>query len=161
MKASEKLKKIKTDLGKDEVFLKSLDRAGIIPYIIDQIQRRTRLGKGVSKSGELVKLAPLSNEKYKKKRKESTLDSTTRPNKSNLTFTGQLLKSIIGKRNKTIITFTLDDKRDDTSSTNSEIARGQADQGRRFFDLSKSERNGVSRKISQLLKEFVKKIFDN
>lgn len=125
----------------------------VVGDTIEQIQRRTRLGKGVTEGGALEKLSELSDS-YKDKRKKSKLDGTTKPNKSNLTFTGQLLKSLRGKRQGVSFFFTLNNQRDD-DVTNSEIANWQADKGRRFFDLSTSERKGLARKIAQVLKDLI------
>lgn len=155
MKPSEKLKQIKKQVestlgdNKDFDFL-----LAEIPAIIE---RRTRLGKGVSEGGDLSKLKPLS-EKYVKFRKGKVSELTS-PKKSNLTFTGQMLSAIKGIRNGSLFTFFFSGKRDD-GLNNSDIARYNKEKGRPFFDLSTSERNGLQRKISKIIKESIKKLFD-
>jgi len=62
---------------------------------IDIIVKRTRRGYGVRKTASrqyrFAKLSP----GYIEKRKRSKLDPTTSPAKSNLTFSGQLLRSLV------------------------------------------------------------------
>lgn len=78
---------------------KSLDKTYMVKVgniLADDIARRTRLGFGVKKSGQLrQKLKPLTP-KYKdfRKKNKRKLYSLTTPKKSNLTFTGQLLNSL-------------------------------------------------------------------
>lgn len=61
---------------------------------IELIVSRTRKGRGVSRTNSPDrKLKPLSR-RYKAYRKKKRLDPTTRPAKSNLTFSGQLLRSM-------------------------------------------------------------------
>lgn len=114
-----------------------------------QIVKRTRLGKGVNKSGKLVKLKALKkNSKYIKRRRKGPIDSTTSPKKSNLTFTGQLLRAIKGSSSGRKIIIILSNNRND-GILNSDIVEWQEKQGRRFFDLSKSEANKFTRIIRQ------------
>ncbi len=63
-------------------------------FVLNLIVKRTRLGFGVNKNfGEKQKF-PKHSEKYIRRRERfAGLSSTTSPNKSNLTFTGQLLES--------------------------------------------------------------------
>ena len=62
---------------------------------IDIIVKRTRRGFGVRQTGSnQYRFAKLSSS-YIEQRKRSKLDSTTSPSKSNLTFTGQLLRSLV------------------------------------------------------------------
>lgn len=158
-KPGDRLKKIAKEIEKNLGTNKELDF--ILEDVPQQIEKRTRLGKGVSESGANEKLAPLTSEKYIDKRKNSPeLSSETTAKKSNLTFTGLLLSSIIGKRKSTLFTFFFDENRKDGVS-NSDLAKWQALKGRRFFDLSKSERVGLSRKISKVIKASIKKLFDN
>ncbi len=157
MKASDKLAELRK-----KVTQKLLDDGRfdfIIPEVSNQIQKRTRLGKGVTDSGDLKPLEKLSDG-YVEQRKKGPLDSRTRPKKSNLTRTGQLLDAIKGVRNGSLFTFTFKDSRND-GEKNSDIARWAAEKGRRFFDLSKSERIGLSRKISQVIKKKIKELFNS
>lgn len=64
-------------------------------FAADLVVKRTRLGYGVSKNmGAKEKLAPLSPNYVKQRKMFSGLDASTRPKKSNLTRTGQMLASI-------------------------------------------------------------------
>jgi hypothetical protein len=119
------------------------------------IRKRTRLGKGVSTTGgplePLKKRKP--NTRYEQLRKSANLSSETTPGRSNLTASGQLLESIVGERSQASFRFFFRDSRKpgidgrSSSSTNSQIARGQREQGRPFFFLSKTEIGLLSRKI--------------
>ena len=71
--------------------------------LADDIARRTRLGFGVKKSGQTrVKLRELTPKyvDFRKKNKKKLIN-LTRPSKSNLTFTGQLLNSLKAKSDGT------------------------------------------------------------
>lgn len=214
MKPSEKLKqirkKVESTLGDNKDF------DFLLTEIPAQIEKRTRLGKGVSESGELEKIKPLSegyvlarkgykagevrfiavkkltvkqskalNKRIIKKNQSSkgvftslkggygklkkvrfkakglpVMSELTNPKKSNLTLTGQMLSAIRGIRNGTKFIFTFAGTRDD-GKTNSQIAQYARENGRPFFSLSKSEQNGLQRKISKIIKESIKKLFDN
>lgn len=63
-------------------------------FAVDTIVKRTRLGYGVDEQfGPRSRLFALS-EGYIDRRRGLDLDSTTRPNRSNLTNTGQMLRSM-------------------------------------------------------------------
>lgn len=156
-KPQDRLRKLAQEVEKGLATNKDLNF--ILKDIPQQIEKRTRLGKGVDEGGSLFKLPALSD-KYVDRRKKSQLSSDTTPKRSNLTFTGRLLSSIIGIRKGTLFTFTFNDNRPDGVSNN-DLSRWQAEKGRRFFDLSASERVGLSRKISKVIKESIKKLFDN
>lgn len=105
----------------------------------DSIVKRTKLGKGVKETGE--RLYNL-NEKvftsgYKKERKrlktQGKLSNSTRPNKHNLTKSGNMLKDIRYKvRNNNITIF-----------PNSQLSRIKIQEndknGRKFMDISRTE----------------------
>ena len=60
-----------------------------------QIVERTRRGFGVEKTdANKRKLKPLSQRYIEKRKRANNLSNTTTPKKSNLTFTGQLLRSM-------------------------------------------------------------------
>ena len=64
-------------------------------FAADLVVKRTRLGYGVLKNmGAKEKFAKLSPNYVKQRKMFSGLDASTRPNKSNLTRTGQMLASI-------------------------------------------------------------------
>lgn len=74
---------------------KQIDDIG--KQLVDRIKLRTRLGKGLSKPGQIggspQPLAPLSKN-YVKQRQSANLSGLTKPGKSNLTRTGALLDAI-------------------------------------------------------------------
>lgn len=121
--------------------------------VVETIQRRTRVGKGVS-NGELKPLNPLS-ESYKIQRQKLKLDATAKPNRSNLTQTGQMLRDIVYSLTGTTFSFFF------KSELSSNKAVWNADKGRVFFELSKSELNGLSRKVSAKIREILRKKFTN
>ena len=76
----------------------SIKAAALLPtskFAADLVVKRTRLGYGVSKNmGAKEKFAKLSPNYVKQRKMFAGLDASTRPNKSNLTRTGQMLASI-------------------------------------------------------------------
>lgn len=118
-----------------------------IPRII---RVRTRLGKGVE-NGQITKLKPLS-ENYIKARKKTSLSEFTKPTRSNLTLTGKMLDSIIGIRLGLRFIFTFKD-----TESNDKARWNTPD--RNFFELSKSEINGVYRQARKVLLEELRSIF--
>ena len=73
---------------------KSMVRIG--RFLVVDMQKRIRLGYGSARQlGQKEKLKPLTSSyvNYRKKNR-SSLDKTTRPKKSNLTFTGQLVRDL-------------------------------------------------------------------
>ena len=126
-------------------------------YAVDRIVKRTRLGKGVDERGGDPKPLKALSESYKKKRRTSEeLSSTTRPGKSNLTFTGQLLDSIkviTIKAGSVLISAT--GRRKD-GLTNKELT-GYVSEDRPFLNLSKPELNGLSKLIRERIESILKR----
>jgi len=121
---------------------------------------RTKTGKGVTKSGNRYNLPGLtSNYKEQRRRYKRNLDSTTSPGKSNLTATGQLLKSMFTRSKFGQIIIGIKDSRSKTLSgglnrtTNSEVLKHQEDQDRRFFDLTKTEKREIQRRVAKQIKD--------
>lgn len=148
------------EIYKDRRFLK-----GLAKETAGQIKKRTQLKKGVSSSGSLTPLKGLS-EGYKKQRRRfrGGLDGNTSPNKSNLTATGQMLNALRGLyKNRSIqIDFSTESRGPDfrgyrSRAKNSDIVGYQEKQGRRFFDLSDSELNGLRRKIANRIRKLLEK----
>lgn len=139
-----------------------------LDFLIQEIPRiikvRTRLGKGVSDKGELKPLKKLKKSYVIiRERNKSDLSSETTTGRSNLTATGQMLENIQGTRQGTRFIFTFRDKRkksafDNGSLTNGEVAGYVRDNGRPFFLLSESEKKGLQRRVSAILKRAVRKI---
>jgi hypothetical protein len=145
-----------------------------------QIKKRTRLGSGVEESGQSSKLAPLAKSTkdaragriafFKNKdgvtipyKPDSPpkLHEQTKPSKSNLTFTGQMLDSITTK-NAAPGKFSLGFKegRTESNKKNSDIAK-YAEEGssnrpkRRFFDLASFEVEEIKRTIREKIKKLL------
>jgi len=134
--------------------------------MVDTIKVRTRVGKGVD-NGKLKKLKPLSTS-YIKLRElyESNLSSLTKPNKSGLTATGQMLDSIRFKisgliRKKIIIFF--DNKRSGELSgaksrlTNSQVAKHVQDNGRPFFEFADTEVKRFTRRLRKKITDTIRR----
>jgi hypothetical protein len=81
------------------------------------------------------------------------LSSNTTPKRSNLTLTGEMLNSIVGVQNGLRFTFFFSNPESDKK------ARLNKENGRRFFDLSKSERMGLQRQISAIMRESLRALF--
>lgn len=111
--------------------------------------------------------------KSRKTRKESfkaffgdvKLAKTTTPSKSNLTATGQLLKSLtvikIKIRNAVAFKITVADRRgrdmfgNPSKIGNKQLVEYLKEQGRTFLGLTKSQRNQIAKEIRQILKKFL------
>jgi hypothetical protein len=134
-------------------------------FVIRMIQKRTRNGYGVKKTGEnATRLAPLRPATIDyRTRYRSDLHSETSPGKSNLTFSGRMLDSIRLKsisRNKIVIGPSGNARKG--GLTNEKLAailerRGKNRKARPFLNLSRSE-------ITKLNKTFeltLDKVFKN
>jgi hypothetical protein len=157
MKASEKLRQLQI---KSQRVLEDLANDGQFDYLLtqipEQIRKRTRLGKGVDDKGGNIKLNPLT-ELYVERRKKLPLSGQTTPKKSNLTATGQMLESIKGTRQGLKFIFSFIGNRKD-GKTNNEVASYAPKLGRPFFNLSNTEKNGISRGIRKLINDALKKL---
>ena len=159
----------------------------------DRIVKRTRLGVGVDPAtGNSYKIPPLS-ENYKEVRqgkarfytdkagnvhkvlknssnsdyvKKPRLAGTTTPAKSNLTATGQLLKSLTTVKLKfqggVAYMIRVGDRRGrglfDAPSTigNKQLVKYLAAQGRSFFGFTKSQKNQITKEIRHMIIKFLK-----
>lgn len=127
---------------------------------ISIIVKRTRLGYGVrSEGGERFKLSSIPwSDKYKLIRKTAPLDSTTAPKKSNLTFTGQMLRSIkVIKITGNTIVIGPTGTRDD-GQTNMEVAASNAKRGATFMMLSKNEHAQLIRLARRSFTDLLKRL---
>jgi len=134
-------------------FLVSGDDPRSVPSII---KKRTQLGYGVPSEGAgNTKLKSLSAKYiiFRQKNKAGNLSSNTTPKRSNLTLTGDMLNSIVGVQNGLRFTFFFSTPESDKK------ARLNRENGRRFFDLSKSERMGLQRQISAIMRESLRALF--
>ena len=148
---------------------------------IKRIQLRTRLGYGVlggERGAPKYKLPKLS-QSYKDFRSgkvifwtdkggrvrsttnvpdsmKPKLPSTTKPSKSNLTLTGQLLESIKSRVSGNKIILYLKENRNDGKS-NKDIVGWQSEQGRDFFELTDKEVKGLRNQLKKDLIKILKK----
>lgn len=119
----------------------------------EQIKTRTRLGNGLSENGgEPTKLRPLSSG-YVQQRKSMKLSGMTKPSKSNLTQTGEMLDDIKATVNNDKITLTFG------SQFSKDKARWNEESGRSFLAISRVQierlKNSLEKKITELLKKYL------
>lgn len=140
-----------------------IGRFSLRPYAKDAAERvriRTRLGYGVQdgeRGGKRERLKPLKPDYriFRKKSKKTNRKLTT-PAKSNLTLTGQLLDAIRGRvRGKTIEVYFKENRNDGVKNT--DIRKGQAEQGRDFFELTDKEVKGLRNQIKKDLIKLLRK----
>lgn len=125
------------------------------------IVKRTRLGYGVDNGTRFsLKSIPWSD-RYKRFRKiYKQLDSTTAPGKSNLTLTGQMLRSVKVLRAEGSTVIIGPQGRRDDGQNNEDIARYNAQRKRKFMELSVNEYGQLvriyRRRFTGLLKRLAK-----
>jgi len=110
----------------------------------------------ISKTGRKTKRRVGSYIDFRRRSKELNR-TVTSPSRSNLTFTGKLLDSLIGKevRGKAVVEV-LENRTD--GALNSDIIKGQAEQGRHFFELTDKEFKGLRNELKKdLIKEIKKR----
>jgi hypothetical protein len=120
-----------------------------------RIRSFTRLGKSLATGN---RLAPLSKAYVEKRRSyQGARGELFKPNKSNLTFTGQLLESLRGTANeiKQTVTVRATGTRDD-GLTNDKLAEYVAKQGRPFLGLDEKGRARMSQIILRDLRRKLK-----
>lgn len=122
----------------DVIDKKSMTAVG--KFAVTLIVKRTRLGYGVNDSlGQRSKLRPLSPGYIKQRKNFPDLNQLTRPSKSNLTRTGQMLESMTSTvKSKGSVVIAPTGIRDDGQS-NMDIARYNAERGRIFNNVSELE----------------------
>lgn len=126
----------------------------VADYAADMVRVRTRLGYGVD--GGVKRGLDSLSDGYKKTRakakKAGTLYSETTPNRSNLTFTGQMLNSIYGiayEAGRFLLTFKGD--------RNQEVAGYAVEGGRPFFSFSRAEVQQVIGQYRKLVVQLFRK----
>lgn len=113
-----------------------------------EIRKRTRLGYGVSgsKRQKLKRLSASYVKMRKKMKKAGTLDQTTGVRKSNLTQTGQMLRSLkVKKANSRSVIVGASGRRKGSRLGNEKLSRFVTIQGRPFLDLTSSEEKKLAR----------------
>ena len=121
----------------------------LLQEIPETIRRRTATGKGVSEK-KLKALKKLSPRYVKFRKTYPNLSTETTPKKSNLTLTGDMLSKMRGSRVGTVLTFFFADK------FSNDKARWNREKGRNFFELAESEKNGIMRKMSKTLRDYLR-----
>ena len=121
--------------------------------IATQIRIRTRSGYSVKANGaSQQRLQPLSPDYVETRffaRRVGLLAPTTTPRRSNLTFTGNMLDSIIYKVANRRITFGFSNPK--AEETASEVQS----RGRPFFNLSRTEINKLTRQFNTRLRNIL------
>lgn len=155
-------KKFSDKLAKKVVEVKSRriqDALGI--FVVDLIRKRTRLGYGINKNGgDKVRFPQLSDRyvDYRKKNRRE-LDPTTSAKKSNVTFSGQMLRSLgyrIKGGNSGILIQVSGTRRD--GSKNEDVALELLNKrDRRFIGLTRSEERQVARLYRQQFGKVIRK----
>lgn len=141
--------------------------ADIGDFAADQIVKRTRLGTGVrTDGGPEGKFIPLADSTYTtRKKKKRELSSKTRPKKSNLTFSGKMLDSIISKvkgSGKILIQFKnarYDNGKsvNDVASYHDKLGASRSKVLRPFFNLSIKDKKKVLTYIRKQVRILLKK----
>lgn len=125
---------------------KSMDDLGKV--LVEQIQLRTKLGKGVDKpEGKSKRFKPLKDSTKKARRnaaRKGKLSGDTSPAKSNLTFSGDMIDSINHKAKKKSVKLKVD-----------EVYAKFVAEDRPFMNLSKTQ---VKETIEKLQDDLVKLI---
>lgn len=138
---------------------KSLNKIGKLG--VKLIRTRTKLGKGVDRTGGTARaLKPLKRsyiEQRKRDRAKGKLHRSTSPSKSNLTRTDQMLNSLDFQiRGNSIDIEPSDDRRSDSDLTNQEVADFVESQGRKFLNLSGNEIKQIIQSVRKDLIRLVK-----
>lgn len=146
-------KKLGRNLTKSEV-------SGLGKLAIDIIVKRTRRGFGVKKDGGNVRKLKSLKKSYvaQRRRLASKLSRFTSPNKSNLTFTSQMLSSIkVVKtvKTKTGVVSVISPKGSHSGGQTNEEVAVFASLSRPFFHLAKKEKREL---IEVFEKRFKKSI---
>lgn len=130
-------------------------------FSIELIQKRTRLGYGVSQDlGARTRLRGLKPSYIAQRRRlgrRGYLDNSTRPGLSNLTLTGQMIRSlkVISTKDGQTTISPYGVRRD--GKRNEKIAAYQADAGRIFNKLSLNEYNQLLRFYRKTFGDLLKK----
>lgn len=160
---------VQTDLKKlaNDILKKVFNKEEMNLYVMslrNDIVKRTRLGSGVRDNlKKKQKLKRLTSKKYVKLRSSSSeLSDLTKPSKSNLTFSGQLLDSLTPISNKAFegsikIKETRKKlKHQKTIINNSKIIEYQEVQGRPFFYVTDLENKRLEQMMKKKLKKYLR-----
>lgn len=152
----------------------SLDKIG--QYVVKQIKGETRRGNEIITDGSTAAQKPLkkpSIENRKRLEDYNNTHSTYSPDRSNLTFSGQLLDAVTyklsSKQNQDIVSIYVDDstrrpyvtsKKGKKSKPlkNSDLAEFQLEKGRKFIGINKQMKEEILNLITQAIRRSIKKI---
>lgn len=127
-------------------------------FALGLIIKRTRIGYGVSEFlADKERLKRLSPKYIKARQSFQGLDSTTTPAKSNLTRTGQMLRSTkVTRVTRSTATIEPTGTRDD-GLTNKEVAAFQEEQGRTYLNVSRLEQAQILRFYRKSFRDLLRK----
>lgn len=135
-------------------------------YVADTIYKRTKSGKGLTQNktsvggNSLKKIEPLSDG-YVNYRSRRVLGPFASARRSNLTFSGELLESIVAKIAGDAAIVEIQDTQHSTGIGMRELAQVVSDKGRPFFGLADNEakalENYVKRKIRDKIRSQIKR----
>jgi hypothetical protein len=158
------IKHLKADLNK---LLDSLIDDDFLQMCADKmkdiIYKRTKSGKGLSGNSDEMGAESLDDldglsQGYKDYRKTKSLGPYGSPNKSNLTFTGEMLESIKAYvKGKDAIVEIPNTTRSD-GQTNKKIAKKVSEAGRPFFNLADSELKQFEAFVSRELRKRIREL---
>lgn len=141
---------------KEAISKKQMQHLG--DFTVDLIVKRTRLGYGVDiQFGDKAPLKPLHPNYISFRKEFENLSDTTRPKKSNLTLTGQMLLSVKAKAENGTIKIAPTGNRTDTDKTNLQIAAFNQRRGRTFNRVSKLEYNQMLREFRRMFGDLLRK----
>lgn len=129
-------------------------------FAIDLIVRRTRKGLGVRRTGDPERPLRGLSQSYVRFRRQNRfrLDATTNPRKSNLTFTGQMLRSMRVKNvSDRLVRWGPDRRARRGGLTNEEVAE-RVSRLRPFNNLSAKEIDRLAKFVDDQLTKFVKDV---
>lgn len=128
---------------------------------IDLIVERTRQGFGVSRTGAKQKPLKSLSPPYIDHRKanRSKLDSTTSPHRSNLTFTGRMLRSMrVKKVSNRLVSWGPNKRRRKGGLTNEKIGELVAENGRPFNFLSRKDIKKMVKLADKILQRSMRRV---
>ena len=129
----------------------------------DTIYKRTKSGKGLTQnkvsvgSNSLKSIEPLSPG-YVEYRKTKILGPFASAKRSNLTFSGELLESIIVKVSGENVTVEIDKGMHHSGISLDELARRVSDKGRPFFGLADSEVKILEGFVKRTIRDRIRKL---
>lgn len=157
-----------SQLGKDlEKFLKDVVTKDLkllfAQQAADIIYKRTKSGKGltqnkVSVGGNSLKAIEPLSPGYVEYRKRSILGPYASPKRSNLTFSGELLESIIVKATGQNVTVEIDKGQHHSGISLEELAQRVSDKGRPFFGLADSEVKILEGFVKRTIRDRIRKL---